>query len=267
MGNKKDSLGDRIKEKYENKSQTYLLRRTPVIIRLDGCRFHSYTKGFAKPFDERFIEAMQRTTQALCQSIYGCVFGYTQSDEISLVLVDYQHIGCEAWYDYSVQKLCSVSAAMCTLFFNKVIEALFTQYCEANEDSDDEQVQKLINTYETALKKRVACFDAKAFNVPEVEVVNAILWRQNDAIRNSVASLAQAHFSHKELHGKNTNQMQDMLMEKYGINWNELDICKKWGSAVIWDDEGRWVIDKEMPILRGCSRSYLENLIHFDEDD
>ena len=111
----KDSLGDRMKLYYENRSKTYLTRRTPVIIRLDGCHFHTFTRGFAKPFDKRLVEAMQETMLELCKTIQGCVLGYTQSDEITLVLVDYKALDTDAWFDYSVQKLCSVSAAMATL--------------------------------------------------------------------------------------------------------------------------------------------------------
>ena len=119
MANKKDSLGDRMKLFYENRSKTYLTRRTPVIIRIDGCHFHTFTRGFAKPFDKRLMETMQETTLALCNEIQGCVLGYTQSDEITLVLVDYKSLDSDAWFDYSVQKLCSLAASMATLEFNR----------------------------------------------------------------------------------------------------------------------------------------------------
>lgn len=122
MKNCKDSLGDRMKTFYENRSKTYLNRRTPVIIRLDGCHFHTFTRGFAKPFDKRLMETMQEVTLELCKAIQGCVLGYTQSDEITLVLVDYKELDSEAWYDYSIQKLCSVSAALATMYFNRIFK-------------------------------------------------------------------------------------------------------------------------------------------------
>ena len=106
MANKKDSLGDRMKLNYENRSKTYLTRRTPVIIRLDGVAFHTLTRGFVKPFDKRLMETMQEVTLALCKEIQGCVLGYTQSDEITLVLVDYKSLDSEAWFDYGIQKIC-----------------------------------------------------------------------------------------------------------------------------------------------------------------
>ena len=107
-----DKLGDRMKENYENRSKTYLTRRTPVIIRIDGCHFHTFTKGLKKPYDSLFIEVMQRTTKSLCESIQGCKFGYVESDEISLLLTDYDTLKTDAWFDYSVQKICSVAASM-----------------------------------------------------------------------------------------------------------------------------------------------------------
>lgn len=263
----RDSLGDRIKGNYENRSKTYLMRRTPVIIRLDGCHFHSWTKGFEKPFDKRLMEAMQEATLELCKNIQGCVFGYTQSDEITLVLVDYQRLDSDAWYDYNVQKICSVVSSMCTLYFNRIfhqkVRDFVNSYASIKSNAKSEIIEKLINRYQVAIEKG-ATFDARAFNAPISEVCNACLWRQMDASRNSISSLAQAYFSHKELHGKNSSQMQDMLMEKYGINWNNLTIPQKRGTAIIKDGEGRWFIDENMPILKGEDRAYVESRIIFE---
>ena len=113
-----DSLGDRMKEFYENRSKTYLTRRTPVIIRLDGKAFHSFTKGFKRPYDEIFHTAMNNTMKYLCANIQGCKLGYTQSDEITLLLTDYDTLTTDAWFGYGVQKMCSVAASMATLQFN-----------------------------------------------------------------------------------------------------------------------------------------------------
>jgi len=268
----KDSLGDRMKLNYENRSKTYLLRRTPVIIRLDGKAFHTFTKGFVKPFDQRFMETMQETTLELCKNIQGCVFGYTQSDEITLVLVDYNTLDTCAWFDYNVQKVCSVVASMCTLYFNRIFAKKANAFIsEYGTDGDyreiygdaSEMVERAINGYKRALKTG-ALFDARVFNVPLSEVTNCILWRQQDCSRNSVSSLGQAFFSHKELKGKNTSQIQDMLMEKFNINWNNLSVAEKRGTAVVKSDEG-WLIDYEMPILKGEDRQYVESRITFEE--
>ena len=275
MGKQKlrDSLGNRMKENYENRAKTKLIRRMPVIIRLDGKAFHTFTRGFAKPFDARLMETMQETTLELCKSIQGCVFGYTQSDEITLVLVDYATLDTDAWFDYEVQKLCSISAAMCTLIFNRLFARKVNEFIKehSNVARDKEtygnvsdQVEKLISTYKKAVI-RGGLFDSRCFNIPIEEVTNCVLWRQKDAERNSVSSLAQAYFTHKELQNKKSNQMQDMLMEKYGINWNNLEIPQKRGTAVIKNDHNEWVIDKEMPILTGDGREYIESRITFED--
>ena len=112
MGSKKDSLGDRMKEYYENRAKTYLTRRTPVIIRLDGKAFHSFTKGLKKPYDTIFHYAMNHTMKYLCENIQCVKVGYTQSDEITLLLTDYDTLTTDAWFDNNVQKICSVSASM-----------------------------------------------------------------------------------------------------------------------------------------------------------
>ncbi len=265
MANKKDGLGDRIKENYENRAKTYLLRRTPVIIRLDGCHFHTFTRGFEKPFDKRLIEAMQETTLKLCQNIQGCVFGYTQSDEITLVLVDYQTLETDAWFDYSVEKMCSVAASMCTLYFNKIFFEKVNEFAlEHSLEEPSEAFNKLIAKYNRAVEIG-ATFDARCFNVPISEVVNAVLWRQQDCTRNSISSLAQAYFPHKKLEGKNNSQKQDMLMETHGINWNNLSTVEKRGTAIIKNNEGKWFIDNEMPILTGDGREYIESRITFED--
>lgn len=273
MANKRNSLGDRIKENYENRSKTKLIRRMPVIIRLDGKSFHSFTRGFAKPFDKRLTEAMQETTLELCKNIQGCVFGYTQSDEITLVLVDYNNLDTDAWFDYEVQKLCSISSSMCTLYFNRIFQRKIKEFIDEHSNAANEpqtygeqlsqSIAKLIKSYEIAVDKG-AMFDSRTFNVPESEVVNTLLWRQQDCSRNSIFSLAQAYFSHRELHGKNGSQMQDMLMTKYDINWNNIETHLKRGTSIIKNEEGTWIIDQEMPILKGEDRNYLENRIHFE---
>ena len=98
----RDDLGTRMKTFYEKIPKTKLMRRCPVTIRIDGKAFHTFTRGFQKPFDEVLIEAMQKTMKYLCENIQGCVLGYTQSDEITLILVDYKKLNSSAWFDYEV---------------------------------------------------------------------------------------------------------------------------------------------------------------------
>ena len=105
----KDDLGIRMKTFYEQIPKTKLMRRCPVLVRLDGRSFHTFTRGFKRPFDEILIRTMQETTKYLCENIQGCVLGYTQSDEITLVLVDYKKLTSSAWFDYEVQKMCSIA--------------------------------------------------------------------------------------------------------------------------------------------------------------
>lgn len=267
MKPKKDSLGDRMKT-YEAASKTYLTCRTPVIIRIDGKAFHTFTKGFKKPFDDIFVKSMQETMLYLCQNIQGCVFGYTQSDEISLVLIDYTNLESCAWFDNQVQKIVSVAASMATMAFLKAFDKHRNEYIDAvillqDEDLESEYLQALWQAEE-----RGAMFDARAFNIPKEEVINYFIWRQNDASRNSVNSVAQAHFSHKELQGKSNSQMQDMLMLQKQVNWNDFPTHLKRGcscfripekeavSVDLFGNEvlkekihAKWHIDLEIPIF------------------
>lgn len=273
----RDSLGTRMKTYYEEVPKFRLYKRTPVAIRIDGKAFHTFTRGFKKPFDEILIKSMQQTMLYLCENIQGCVLGYTQSDEITLILQDYKTLTTSAWFDYEIQKICSISASMATMAFNKFFEQ--NVYDENPLGSVNSENCELINTYINAIKKG-AMFDARCFNIPKEEVTNLIFWRQLDAARNSVQMVGQAYFSHKELQNKSCNDIQDMLMEKYNINWNDFPTTQKRGSCAVRmtiqnpnvdPKDGAyprdvWCIDNEIPQFKGEGRDYIEKRINFEEE-
>ena len=272
----KDALGDRMKEFYENRSKTYLTRRTPVIIRLDGKAFHSFTKGFKRPYDEIFHEAMNETLRYLCKNIQGCKIGYTQSDEITLLLTDYEKLTTDAWFGYSVQKMCSVAASMATMAFNKyftdAVNASYNKHtsveCGCDYLDDFESFDKLYSNYFS--KVNTAMFDTRVFNVPKEEVANCFIWRQQDATRNAIQMLGQTHFSHKELDCKDQDDIQDMLMLEKGINFNDMPTEFKRGVCCVRREvpctdrlvgyKTDWVIDKEIPIFTQ-DREFIEKWI------
>lgn len=194
----KDSLGDRIKHNYENRNRSYLTRRTPVIMRLDGKAFHTLTRSCTKPFDIEFSSAMVYTAHKLLKEIQGAKCAYTQSDEISILITDYETLETEAWFDYNVQKITSVAAAVASLAFSDAY-------------------------------KKEGIFDCRVFNIPKEEVCNYFIWRQKDWIRNSIQMLARKHFSHKELHNKKIKDIHDMLYTK-NINWADLE--DRWKNGI-----------------------------------
>lgn len=277
----RSDLANRMKE-YEKAGQRYLTRRMPVLLRIDGCHFHSYAKKFKRPFDEVLIKTMQETTKYLCENIQGATLGYCQSDEITILLVDYKNLNSSAWFDNRQNKIESVAASMCTMAFNKYFEI-----CSLTErlKDDVEHDYELGRVYKDALCKG-AMFDCRAFNIPKEEVTNNFYWRQLDASRNSIQMVGQANFSHKELQNKSCNDIQDMLMTQKGINWNDLPTYWKRGSCVIkeyheetiykQDLDGNyqpdksvmrseWVVDKDVPIFRGEGREYIEKLVMVGE--
>ena len=260
----RDDLGTRMKTYYEQIPKTKLMRRCPVAIRIDGKAFHTFTRGFVKPFDEVLVSAMQRTMKYLCENIQGCVFGYTQSDEITLILLDYQTLDTDAWFDYEVQKMCSIAASMATMAFNRYFnkEVNDWYYTCPIDTSKDNLWTKYIHSIEKG-----AMFDARVFNIPKEEVTNLVYWRQLDAARNSVQMVGQANFSHSQLQGKSCNDIQDMLMETYGINWNNFPTYLKRGASCVRDLGGvaGWSIDLDMPMLKGDDRKYLDELIYIGE--
>ena len=199
MGNNTLTLNERMKEYYENRSKTYLTRRTPVIIRLDGKAFHTFTRGLQKPYDEIFHNCMNNTTKYLCENIQGCKIGYTQSDEITLLITDYDTLTTSAWFDYNVQKLCSITASMATMAFNKFFSEEYKNYMYSFSFKDIKPTpseKEYMNTLYSKLN--TAMFDSRCFNVPEAEVCNCFIWRQQDAIRNNTQMLGQCNFSDKQ---------------------------------------------------------------------
>lgn len=285
-----DELGKRMKEFYENVPKTRLMRRTPVAIRIDGKAFHTFTRGFEKPFDEVLGKAMRETMKYLCENIQGCVLGYTQSDEITLILIDYKKLTSSAWFDYEVQKMCSIAASMATMAFNKFFEkevnkwinqAFPIDYLGYNTGKISVADIELRDAYIKSLNKG-AMFDARCFNIPKEEVTNLLYWRQVDAARNSVQMVGQANFSHNELQNKSCNKIQDMLFQEKGINWNDFPTCLKRGSCCIKKYEitdivsnkgqvfsavprSYWFIDTEIPIFKNEGRDYIERLIQPEE--
>ena len=241
----KDLLGDRIKGYYEGRTRISLPRRTNYIIRIDGKSFHSFAKKCVKPFDSLLMKAMDQTAITLCKEIQGAKMAYVQSDEISILFTDFDSIKTDCWFDGNIQKITSVSASIATKAF---IEFMFSL---SSEDRSNFNV------------KGLPVFDSRVFTIPEpMEVSNYFIWRQQDATRNSINMVAQSYFSHKELMGKSTSDVQDMLMLQKEVNWNNFKSGEKRGRAIVKVEykgendsiRNKWisldgVINKETPIF------------------
>lgn len=237
-----DSLGDRMKA-YENVSRIYLPRRLPVIIRVDGRAFHTFTRGFQRPFDSVLAVSMWETAKALCKEISGAKLAYTQSDEISVLVTNNDTLTTEPWFANNLQKIVSLSASVATRAFDNAFQLKISSYNDSF---------KQFSTYFRVL--HTATFDARAFILPPEEVCNYFIWRQQDAVRNSIQMAAQSVYSHKELQHKNQSNLQDMLMEK-GINWNDYEVWQKRGICVVKASE--WTVDYDIPIFTQ-DRNYIE---------
>lgn len=294
----RSDLAERMKG-YEKRNRYYLQRRMPVILRLDMRAGHSFTRGFKRPFDEVFIKSMQDTAKYLCENIQNCKLSYQQSDEITLLLVDYDKLNTDCFFDYRVDKLCSITASMATMAFNKAFKKNIDIYSKSKIVTgysgqyyeDYENANEQLDIYRKALDKG-AMFDARCFNIPKEEVTNLVYWRQLDASRNSIQMVGQANFSHKELQNKSRNDIQDMLMTQKGINWNDFPTYQKRGSCCIkteetiteditiiknrFGEDGKkhvvnmkrphWIIDTEIPIFKGEGREYIDRLVFVGEE-
>lgn len=199
-------LGDRMK-RYEEASEHKLLINVPVILRVDGRAFHTLTRGLKRPFDDTLMDIFEETMVETAKRLSGCKLAYHQSDEVTFLLTDFDSLETQAWFDYRLSKLCSITASTFTALFNK----------PTNNDL------------------KLATFDCRAFNCPRHDVANVFVWRQRDWIRNSVSMLAQANFSHKQLQNKNQAAMLSMLKD-IGQDWNlEASDREKFGT-LWWKD-------------------------------
>jgi len=222
------SLEDRMKRYESIYHEIYLQPRTPVVIRVDGKAFHTLTKSCVEPFDGDFAKAMDYTASGLLTEVQNSRLAYVQSDEISLLLIDYNKFESCQWFDGNLQKIVSVSASVATESFN-------------------------------SFWQKQAFFDSRAFNLSEREVVNYFIWRQQDATRNSIQMVARSLYSHKQLMNKNTNEQQEMIFQK-GQNWNDLSPYWKRGRVLTKD-----TIDKGIPIF-SQNREYIEEFMKIEEE-
>lgn len=263
-----DGLGDRMKM-YEGVSKTRLVPKMPVLVRLDGKAFHTFTRFMEKPYDLRMQRCMWYAARRLCEQIQGCQLAYVQSDEIQLLLVDYHSVYSSPWFDYEVQKVVSVAAAICTAAFVRAYDREFPVNGAAAG---------------CGFAECEPAFDARAWNIPKHEVVNAFIWRQQDAVRNSIQSLAQAHFSHARLQGLNSKQLQDLLFLEKGVNWNDCPVPQRRGVCVVRQPETYtviageghnlrvpsertvWTVDENIPIFTE-NRSYIGQHAEFEPQD
>jgi tRNA(His) 5'-end guanylyltransferase len=232
---------------YEVQARTTLLRRTPVILRVDGKAFHTFTKQFTDrdPYSEVMAQCMAETAVALVSEIQNAVFAYTQSDEISVLIADWKKLNTDAWFGNQVQKMTSVAGAIATRAF---IQAMMR--IDLNMVTSEGQALPL--------------FDARVFNLPVAEVVNYFIWRQQDATRNSINMLGQHYFSHRELQGMNVTNVQDMLMTVHDVNWNDVPVRFKRGQCVVPGClTGKSVIDDQPPIFTQ-DREYVSSRMEFE---
>ena len=237
-----DDFGKRMKT-YENSYRFTLPRRMPVILRIDGCHFHTFTKGMDKPFDDKLIEAFWETCKFLGENIMGAKLIYHQSDEISILITNYDTIQTDSWFSNNLQKMASVSATMAAAKFNEVIRKSYPD-------------------------KELAFFDSRAWVIPQDEVNNYFTWRQQDASKNSISMAAFANFAHKDLHGLSGNQLQEKLFSEKGINWDKFPTWKKRGACIIKKEylkenaiRRRWETDLDIPLF-SKDRNYVERFVY-----
>lgn len=228
------NLGDRIR-RYEDAHRIYLPPRMPMIIRVDGRSFHSLTSDCARPYDDRVCEVMDCVAEALVDQVQNARLAYTQSDEVSVLCVDYSRFNAEAWFGGNLQKVVSIASSIASVTFTR---------------------------YWSKFSDRPGVFDARAFVIPERDVENYFVWRQQDATKNSIHMAARTYFSHGECVGQNGAQLQDML-HSVGVNWNTYPARFKRGRVVC---RRPWGMSYEDPPEFTKDPEYLKWFLRVEEE-
>lgn len=260
---KKDSLGDRMKQ-YEAVNDRILVPKMPFIVRVDGKAFHTYTRGLVKPFDETMCKTMIEVTKKLCEEIPGAVLGYTQSDEITIVCKYTDRIKSQAWFNGRLRKIETIAASKATKWFNKIFSEKAQEYIENFEGT--EEYKHILKVFYNK-KSGMAEFDARAFNIPEWDCINNVIWRQQDATRNSVEAVGHTNFSTKELHKVNCEGIKEMLLKQKNIDW-ETDFTpyQKYGAFCYKIHETRKVKGETVERTLWYCNPYEEYIITEDRN-
>lgn len=209
-------IGDRMKL-YEGYNDQKLLPLLPILARLDGNCFHTFTRGLERPFDKNLSALMIATADFLMKSTHA-ILAYVQSDEITL-LWNYDELNQEPYFGGRISKLNSILASKASVFFNVNLK-----------------------DYLPSKVGQQPVFDCRVWNTPnKIEAVNAFIWREMDAKRNSVSAAAQCHFSHKQLMNKRTADKKRML-EEIGMSWNDYPAFFKQGTYL-----RRRIVEKVIP--------------------
>lgn len=253
-----DSLGNRMKT-YEGAYRISLPIRMPVVIRVDGKAFHTYTAQCKRPLDQGLVDCMNETAKELCRQLQGCQVAYVQSDEISLLLTNYQTNDTQSWFENNIQKMVSVAASIAGVTFTMNSDKIW-----GNDEIKGPT-------------RKPAYFDARAWVLPKEEVCNYFLWRQQDATRNSVQMVARTLYSHKQLDGKPNAELQELIFQK-GVNWNDCPTSQKRGRCIrkittikpahnpksgetVMAERSEWVVDNEIPIF-SADRHYIDQYVY-----
>jgi tRNA(His) 5'-end guanylyltransferase len=255
-----DNFGDRMKA-YEAVTDVRLTGLTPVILRVDGKSFHTLTAKINKPFDGLFMQVMNHTALELCRQIPNCRFGYVQSDEISLVLLE-PSVCSEQWFNGRLQKMTSIAASIASTEFRmNLLETL-----NVTKDNPEDWAPY------TPLVKN-ALFDCRAFNIPEMDVCNYFIWRQKDCRRNAILSMAQHHIGKKNVCGIDVSGLTARL---HSMGFSESDIPSLNGRSCIKAKKelkrtdgsvftrAKWDIVENVPVF-SSNRIFVEKHLEIKE--
>jgi len=228
---------------YEKLNSVSLRTKTPVLIRIDGKAFHSFCRGMNRPVDNRLVECLNQATKSTLEEIDGARVAYLQSDEISILLTDFTQDSTQGWFHYNKQKLESVIASMFTAYFNKNFTELFAE--------------------DIKHKDKIAFFDCRSWSLPFTEVNNYFWWRQKDCTKNAISMIARTMFSDKELHKKNTGEVQALIEEKIGGSV-DMRYPKHFlkGRCLSKDEAGVFAVDNDLPLFvndRGYINKHIED--------
>lgn len=260
------------KSYYENTPFNFLKRNLPAVILISGEEYQKFTEKFQKPYDSIFLSSMQNTLVYMCSQIPGCIMGYTKEFDMTIIFNSPSNIETPSWYNFDINKITTLTASMATLKFNKTFEKSAKTYVMSGNNFDETRKFTAMQGYVSAIEEG-ALFTSKTFNIQPDQIADYLFLQQKQTIDNAVHEMGLEYFKEAELADKSSSDIQFMVFDKSGINFDSYPSEFKRGTACVKNtikdgelisplkEAGAWVIDKHMPLLKPGSRSYIEEVL------
>lgn len=257
---------------YENISYNFLKRNETAAIIINGENYKEYSEKFQKPYDNIFISSMNKALIHMCSQIPTCLFGYTSCFDMAIFFSSPETFEQTSWFNYDTNRIATYASSVVTFEYNKVFEKTAKSYVMSGKNFDETRKFTAMQGYVSAIDAG-AFFTAKCFNIKKDQIIDYIYLLQKQTIQDAVHEMGRIYFNDNELAGKTSSEIQLMVFDKAGLNFDSYPDPFKHGSFCVRNfehngelivpeaEEGEFVIDESSPLLKPDSKTYIEKIL------